>query len=191
MAREELKATLSEAASGNQRAVNSLMDELYDELRRLAQHMILDERPGHTLQATALVHEAYVRLIGSDSTPTDDRRVFFCAAARAMRRILVDHARKRDADKRGGGVWNRLTGEALDKIEAEPTTAFLDIDAALAKLEQLDERQCRIVELRFLAGLTAEQTAELLGVTTRTVFREWRSAQAWLRLQLEHPATEP
>ncbi len=191
MRADGLRQTITRAASGNQRAVHELMDELYDELRRLAQHMMQDEKPGHTLQATALVHEAYIRLLGSEGTPTEDRRVFFCAAARAMRRILVDHARRRDADKRGGGVWNRLTGEALDKIEAEPTTAFLDVDGALETLERLDERQCRIVELRFLAGLTAEQTAELLGITPRTVFREWRSAQAWLRSQLEHPDRAP
>ena len=191
MQAESVRRTVSEAASGNRVAMHRLMDDLYDELRRLAQHMMRNERAGHTLQATALVHEAYMRLLGSASTPTEDRRVFFCSAARAMRRILVDHARKRDADKRGGGVWNRLTGDALDKIAAEPTTRFIDIDSALEKLEALDERQCRIVELRFLAGLTAEQTAELLGVTTRTVFREWRSAQAWLRMQLEHPDHGP
>lgn len=187
MQADTVRQTVSEAASGSVAAVHRLMDELYDELRRLAQHMMQNERDGHVLQATALVHEAYLRLLGSDSTPTEDRRVFFCAAARAMRRILVDHARKRDAVKRGGGAWQRLTGEALEKIAAKPSAEFLDIDSALEQLEALDERQCRIVELRFLAGLTAEQTAELLGVTPRTVFREWRSAQAWLRMQLEHP----
>ncbi|MEO1129588.1 MAG: ECF-type sigma factor [Planctomycetota bacterium] len=180
----DFRTTLSHAASGNARAVDELIRELYDELRRLAQHMLEDERPGQDLQATALVHEVYVRLLGSDTTPTEDRRAFFCAAARAMRHILVDHARKRDAAKRGGGAWHRMTSAALERISAAPTTEFLDVDAALRRLEELDERQCRIVELRFLAGLTAEQTAELLGVTTRTVFREWRSAQAWLRMQL-------
>lgn len=184
----DFNTTLAHAASGDAPAVDRLVTDVYDELRRLAQHMLADERPGHDLQATALVHEAYVRLVGTDSTPTENKRAFFCAAARAMRRILVDHARKRDADKRGGGVWNRLTGDALQKIEAAPSTEFIDVDTALAELEALDERQCRIVELRFLAGLSAEQTADLLGITPRTVFREWRSAQAFLRSRLDRPA---
>ena len=187
MTNDDLRATLSRAAGGDAGAVDRLVSDVYDELRRLAQHMLMDERVGHDLQATALVHEAYLRLIGAASTPIDDRRAFFCAAARAMRRILVDHARRRDALKRGGGVWNRITTQALGRIEAGPTAEFLGVDAALAELERLDERQCRIVELRFLAGLSAEQTAELLGVTPRTVFREWRSAQAWLRSRLGGP----
>lgn len=178
------RATLARAATGDRAAADELLTDLYDDLRRLAQHMMNDERPGHPLQATALLHEAYVRVVGGDGVPPATREAFFCAAARAMRRILVDESRRRDAAKRGGDVWTRLADSALESVAARPDTRFLEIEEALIELEHLDDRQCRVVELRFFAGLTAERTAEILGVTERTVYREWRSAQAWLRARL-------
>jgi len=156
------------------------MPLVYDELRRLAQHYLRRERADHTLQSTALVHEAYVRLVGQDSPPWQSRAHFFGIAARLMRQILVEHARAHHAAKRGGHHPFKLT---LEDAAALPQAADVDLvalDDALRKLSAQDPRQGRIVELRFFAGLTIEDAAEVLEISRATVAREWTIARAWL-----------
>lgn len=172
---------------GEVAARDALLAQVYDELRRLAQRQFRFERSDHTLQATGLVHEAYVRLIGDQAVAATDRGHFFALAAQTMRRILVDHARARRAGKRGGG-------EAMitlsDEVAApdERSVELLRLDDALAELAKLDPDQARLVELRYFAGLTIEDTAAALGVSPATVKREWATAKAWLRREL---AREP
>jgi RNA polymerase sigma factor (TIGR02999 family) len=164
---------------GDQAALDALMPLVYDELRRLAQHYLRRERADHTLQSTALVHEAYVRLVGQDSPPWQSRAHFFGIAARLMRQILVEHARAHHAAKRGGHSF-KLT---LEDAAALPQAADVDLvalDDALRKLSEQDPRQSRIVELRFFAGLTIEDSAEVLEISRATVAREWTVARAWL-----------
>jgi RNA polymerase sigma factor (TIGR02999 family) len=168
------------------RAGLSLADEvspwLYDELRRLAARQLGRERPDHTLSPTALVHEAYLRLVGDAQLDWKERSHVLAAAAGAMRRVLVDHARRHGAAKRGRG-WRRIT---LDETVAadRPEVEFLDLNNALEKLAKLDERGARIVELRFFAGLTLDETAEAIGVSRRTVASDWAMARSWLSREL-------
>jgi RNA polymerase sigma factor (TIGR02999 family) len=167
--------------SGNQAALDELLPLVYNELRRLAQARLRNEPQGHTLQATALVHEAYVRLVDLDRLTLSDRTHFFAVAARMMRQVLVDHARRKRSDKRGGGA-TRLT---LDGVSAAATAHPLDVDvidldSALVELAALDERMARVVELKFFVGLTLEETAEALAVSHATVERDWAVAKAWL-----------
>lgn len=172
---------------GEPAARDALLALVYDELRRLAQRQFRHERSNHTLQATGLVHEAFVRLVGQHTVPAADRGQFFAVAAQMMRRVLVDHARARRAGKRGGG-------EALitlsDELHAPDDRAvdLIRLDEALAALAALDPEQARLVELRYFAGLTIEQTAEALGVSPATVKREWTTAKAWLRRELARDA---
>jgi RNA polymerase sigma factor (TIGR02999 family) len=168
---------------GDQEALDKLMPLVYDELRRLAQHYLRRERADHTLQSTALVHEAYVRLVGKGSPPWQSRAHFFGIAARLMRQILVEHARAHQAAKRGGNSF-KLT---LDDAAALAQPANLDLvslDDALKKLSSLDARQSRIVELRFFAGLTIEDAAEVMEISPATVAREWTIARAWLHREI-------
>ena len=159
--------------------------ELYGELRRLAHHYMRSERPGHVLQTTALVNEAYLRLAGLHSIDWRDRAHFMAMAATAMRRVLVDEARARSRDKRGGGIV--LTSiENHDAPAAAPVIDIEALDGALEELAQFDARQARIVELRFFAGLTMEETAKALDISPATVGREWTSARAWLYHHLHH-----
>jgi RNA polymerase sigma-70 factor, ECF subfamily len=162
---------------------NSLILLLYDELHALAQRWFRRQPKDHTLQPTALVHEVYLRLSQSSHPQWRDRTHFFAVAAAAMRRVLVDHARERRALKRGGG---RLARIDLDPalIAAPAGVDIIALDAALTRLAALNERQSRIVELRFLGGLTVEETAAFLGVSPRTVKLDWNMARAWLRAQL-------
>jgi RNA polymerase sigma factor (TIGR02999 family) len=155
------------------------MPMVYDELRRLAHYYLQRERTDHTLQSTALVHEAYMRLAGQNPPQWQNRAHFFGIAAHLMRQILVEYARGHAADKRGGGV-PRLT---LDEAIALPAQAELDVvglDKALTELSKMDEQQGRIVELRFFSGLTIQDTSEVLGVSPATVKRDWITARAWL-----------
>ena len=161
--------------------LDALFPVVYDELRRLAERHLRRERPGHTLQPTALVHEAYLRLTEARRIDWSDRAAFFGAAATTMRRILVNHARDRGAQKRGGGAAPRPLDEALDVPTDAPDDALLAVDEALTALAALDPRQARVVELRYFAGLSVEETAEVLGVSPATVKREWSTAKAWLR----------
>jgi RNA polymerase sigma factor (TIGR02999 family) len=158
------------------------MPLVYRELRRRAASYLRAERPDHTLQPTALVHEAYLRLVDQRSVSWANRSHFFGIAAQLMRRILVDHARRRQAAKRAA-VY-RVTATAGDLPSGEHAPELLALDGALADLEKLDPRQARIVELRFFAGLTVEETAEVTGVSPATVNREWRTARAWLRREI-------
>ena len=171
------------AANGDRSAADQLMPLVYDELHGLAEHFMAQERVDHTLQATALVNEAYMRLI--DQTQVDwQGRAHFCAVASQMiRRILVDHARKRSAAKRGGGASRVDLTDVLDLSE-EIGVDLLGLDEALQELRGLHERQARVVELRFFGGLNVQETAAVLEVSPRTVKGDWRLARAWLRERL-------
>jgi RNA polymerase sigma factor (TIGR02999 family) len=155
-----------------------LIEAVYPELRRLAGRLLRSERPGHTLQTTGLVNEAYLRLLGHSNLDWKDRAHFFAAAAQSMRRILVDYARKRRAGKRAGGQQVELT-DAL-AISDDRLELVVAIDQLLTRLSEWDALQCRVVELRFFGGLTEDEVAEVLGIGIRTVSREWNLARAWL-----------
>ena len=180
-AKPQVTALLQQWSRGDRDALEKLTPLVYEELRGIAAGYMRDERPGHTLQATALVHEAYVRLIGQRRVSWQNRAHFLGVAAQLMRRILIDHARRRQAAKRGVGGALRLTAGVDVAGAPEQDFDLLAIDGALSRLEQLDAAQARIVELRFFGGLTVEETAEVAGVSTATVKREWRTARAWLR----------
>ena len=156
-----------------------LMELTYRELRKIAAGHLRRERSAHSLQTTDLVHEAYLRLAGQAGTPWRDRAHFFQIAAHVMRQFLIDRARKRHAGKRGGGVPEISLDRALNVAEA-PSPDLLVLDEALSRLQALDHRQCRVVEMRFFAGMSEEEIAEVLGVSARTINREWRMARAWL-----------
>jgi RNA polymerase sigma factor (TIGR02999 family) len=155
------------------------MPLVYAELRRMASHHLRRERGDHTLQSTALVHEAYLRLAGQDPPQWQNRAHFFAIAARLMRQILVDHARGRDAKKRGSGACTLKLDETI-ALPQKVNMDVIDLDKALTELSELDGQQSRIVELRFFAGLTIEDTSEVLGVSPATVKRDWLVARAWL-----------
>jgi RNA polymerase sigma factor (TIGR02999 family) len=168
---------------GNRAALDELTPLIYDELRRLAGYYLQRERSGHTLQGTALVHEAYMRLVQQDHAQWENRAHFFAVAARMMRRILVDHARNTLAAKRGAGTPKLSLDEALGVAQAE-SGELVDLDEALRRLSGLDEQQGKVVELRFFAGLSVEETASVLGISTATVKRDWATAKAWLYREL-------
>jgi RNA polymerase sigma factor (TIGR02999 family) len=164
-----------------------LFDRLYHDLRHVARRLMRGERRGHTLRPTALVHEAYIRLVGQETPAFENRVHFLGVAARAMRQILVDHARERAAQKRGGGL-ERVTLEESLEVGPTPTYDILDFDAALRKLMSLDERAARVAEMRALAGMSVEEVAQVLGVSERTVDGDWAVARLWLSRELEHPS---
>ena len=165
--------------SGDQNALDALMPLVYSELRQLAQHYLRRERSDHTLQSTALVHEAYLRLAGQSAPQWQNRAHFFGIAAHLMRQILVEHARGRGAAKRGGGATRMTLDESL-AIARQKDVDVIVLDKALQDLTELDAQQGRIVELRFFGGLTIEDTSEVLGISPATVKREWVTARAWL-----------
>ena len=166
---------------GDAAALDRLIAVVYDELRRVARRRLRGESPGLALQSTALVHEVYMRLVDVDRMTLNSRTHFFALAARLMRQILVDHARRQHADKRGG----RVTIVSLDDVSPVAQPSRLDVLAqALDALSSIDDRQCRVVELRFFAGLTIDEAAEALGVSPATVEREWALAKAWLYRRL-------
>lgn len=175
--------------SESSRSLDALLPELYGEMRRLAAWAMQSERPDHTLQPTALVHEAYLRLYRIADLDTGDRRRLLALASRTMRRILVDHARARKAAKRGaGGVQVTL---AEDALSTSPPFDLIALDEALDRLEALDPRQARILELRFLAGLSVPETAEAVGVSEPTVKRETATGRAWLYREMMGSEEEP
>jgi len=186
----EVTLLLAEMRSGRKDALTRLVPLVYNELRRLAGRYMRDERTGHTLQPTALVHEAFLRLAGQDRANWQNRAQFMGIAGQLMRRILVDHARKRYAAKRGGTLVTLDEGIGNQRSTAAQPEEILAVDEALARLDRLDPRQARVVELRYFGGLSAEETAEAMGMSQRTVEREWTTAKAWLRAQLagEEPA---
>jgi len=175
-------------SSGDARALDALMGLIYEDCRRIAARQLRRERPEHTLDPTALVHEMYLRLVDQRRATWENRAQFFGIAARLMRRILVDHARSRHRAKRGGTVTLVSLGAAGDEPGVGQECDVLAIDEALQRLAAVDEDQVRIVELRFFAGLTVEETAIALGRSPRTVKREWRLAKAWLFRELERDA---
>lgn len=177
--RKTVSSLLARLREGEESAVGELFQVVYAELRSLAAGQLARERPGHTLQPTALVHEAFLKLYGT-AAGAEDRDHFVGLAARAMRQILVDHARRRGADKRGGGWARTKLGSGDVAVEIDPDT-MIDLDRAM---ELLDERQRRVVELRYFAGLEEREVAGLLGVTERTVRRDWVKARAWLYAEL-------
>jgi RNA polymerase sigma factor (TIGR02999 family) len=172
-------------------SAEELFPLVYDELRRLAGAYMAREHPGHTLQPTALVHEAYLRLVDQTRTGFKGRTHFLAVGAHVMRRLLIDHARRRGAAKRGLG-WRRVTldtGREASRAEALGAEELLSLDAALDRLAELDEREARIVTLRFFAGLDVEEVAQAIGVSKRTVESDWRHARAWLRVELSQRAS--
>jgi RNA polymerase sigma factor (TIGR02999 family) len=181
--REESSSPVTELLvrwrSGDRKALEALMPLVYDELRRLANHYLRQERSDHTLQSTALVHEAYLRLAGGRAPQWENRAHFFGIAARLMRQILVEHARSRGAGKRGANA-PRLELEESLALAPQTDVDVIALDKALEELSQFDEQQSRIVELRFFAGLTIEDTSEVLGISPATVKRDWVTARAWL-----------
>lgn len=187
-----LVSTLGEGTPSRESA-EALMPLVYDELRRLASRFLGGERRDHTLQPTALVHEAYLRLVDQTRVNWRGRTHFIAIAARMMRRLLIDHARRRGSAKRGEG-WQRVTlaeGVASgDAPEMDPS-GLLDLHEALERLSGCDERQARVVELRYFGGLTTKEIAEVLGVSTRTVEGDWTHARAWLRRELSSPGGPP
>jgi RNA polymerase sigma factor (TIGR02999 family) len=169
---------------GNQAALDELFPIVYDELRRLARSYLRQEHPGHTLQPTELVHEAYLRLIDQRSVSWQNRAQFFGLAAQMMRRILVNHALRRHAAKRGGHVPRVPLDEAIDVLEARQVDVVA-LDAALKALDALDARQSQIVELRFFGGLTVDETAEVVGISPASVKRDWAAAKLWLLREID------
>jgi RNA polymerase sigma factor (TIGR02999 family) len=180
---QDVTALLQQWRTGDARALDQLLPLVYDELRRVAGARLRQEQPGHTLQATALVHEAYLRLMGSHQQTPQNRTHLFAVAARLMREILVDHARRKAAQKRGGTA----TRIALDESVAAPEIAMIDLlalDEALTELHAMDPRLCQVVELKFFAGLNTEETAQALHISTATVERDWTVSKAWLHQRL-------
>ena len=183
---ERMSQLLEDARAGKREALEVLLPLVYDELRRLAGAYMRRERPGQSIQATALVHEAYLRLLREKNTRWQNRAHFMAIAAGSMRQILVERARVRNTAKRAGD-WQRITLTDAVATEVSPTVDVEALDQALNRLAALDHDQARLVELRFFGGLTIEETAEVLGVSPATVKRSWSSAKAWLRRELSTP----
>jgi RNA polymerase sigma factor (TIGR02999 family) len=184
---KEITRLLVAWGEGDQSALTELTPLVYEELHRLAHHYMSSERDGHTLQTTALVNEAYVRLIDWKNVRWQNRAHFFAVSAQLMRRILVDFARSRDSNKRGAGARAVALDEA-EFVADDKGTDMVAIDDALNALAKLDARQSRVVELRFFGGLSIEETAEVLQVSAATVRRDWSLARAWLRRELTGPS---
>lgn len=182
MKAQDITERLAELSRGDPRAMERLLPFVYDQMKRLAAGYLRNERPGHTLQPTALAHEAFLRMVDQTEVTWQNRAHFLGVAAQAMRRILVDHARRRKAQKRGGG-------QTVIPLDASPSmapneVAFDDLDRALNELARLSERQAKVIELRYFGGLTIEETAEVIGISPMTVKRDWTMARAWLFREL-------
>ncbi len=180
----ETTRLLTDVKRGNKDALGKLMPLVYNELRHLAGHYLRAERIGHTLQPTALVHEVYLRLVGQDRADWQNRAHFVGVAAQLMRRILVDYARRRLAGRRGGSAVKVDLDRSDIAADTQKLEEILAVNGALLRLTEMDPQQGRVVELRYFAGLTVEETAKALGVSTRTVNRDWAIAGAWLRCEL-------
>lgn len=182
---ENVTELLVDWSKGDQKALDKLMPLVYSELRRLAGNYLRRERQNHTLQPTALVNEAYLKLIDQRRAKWQNRAQFYGVAAQLMRRILVDHARADQAAKRGGSDQQRLSITSAGELSEKPDTDILALHEALNELSEMDPQQGRIVELKFFGGLSIEETAEVLGIGHATVERDWKMARAWLRRKLE------
>ncbi len=180
---QQVTRLLSKWSDGSVAARDELMPLVYNELRKLAASYLRHERSDHTLQATALVHEAYLRLVRQDNVNWHDRHHFFGAAANLMRRILVDHARAHIAEKRGSGLPKAALTDAIAMSQEQPAE-LVALDKSLTRLAAVDPQQARIVELRIFAGLTVEQTVEILNISPATVKRDWAVAKAWLLYEI-------
>ncbi len=178
MSPQKLTQLLSAWGKGDRSALEKLLPLVHAELRRIARRQMSHERPGHTLQATALVNEAYLKLAGQQEFEWQNRAHFFAVAAQVMRHILIDHARAHARDKRGGGAIQVSLNEAAE-VE-EQAEQFIALDEALRTLEHVDPQKSKIVELRYFGGLSIEETADVLNISPRTVRREWQRAKAWL-----------
>jgi RNA polymerase sigma factor (TIGR02999 family) len=180
---EDITGLLLAWGSGDREALDKLMPVVYQELRRLAHRQMRRERPGDTFQTTALVNEAYLRLVDYKRVEPRDRAHFLSIAAQAMRRILIERARSRRAEKRGS-EYQRVSLEEAGDVADERATDFIALDDALQTLTKIDERKARLVELRYFGGLTIEETADVLGISTPTVERDWRTARIWLHREI-------
>ena len=174
---------LEAVQQGDPKAAAELLPLVYDELRKLAARKMANEAPGQTLQPTALVHEAWLRLVGNEQSQFDSRAHFFAAAARAMRRILLDKARRKQRQRHGGG-WERVDLDSVEVAEPLPSGYLLALDEALNRLAECDAQAAELVQLRFFAGLSQQQAADVLGVSRRTADRTWAYARAWLFEQI-------
>jgi len=181
---EAITQLLIDWGKGDQAALDRLMPLVYAELRRLATNYLRRERAGHTLQPTALVNEAYLKLVVQKNAKWQNRAQFFAISAQLMRRILVDHARRHQAEKRGGSDQQRLSITSAEELVAQPLVDLLALNEALDELSQMDPQQGRIVELKFFGGLSIEETAEVLSISHATVEREWKLAKAYLKREL-------
>lgn len=185
---DEVTQLLLDWSSGDKAALDKLMPLVYEELRRLAHHYMGRERPGHTLQTTAIVNEAYLQLIDQKNVQWQNRAHFFGIAAHLMRRVLASYARSRHYAKRGGGARQVSLEEAMI-VSEERAADMVTLDDALTALAEIDQRKSQIVEMRFFGGLTVEDTAEVLGVSPGTVMRDWTMAKAWLRREISREVT--
>tara|TARA_R110002049_G_scaffold4601_5_gene32412 strand:- start:588147 stop:588722 length:576 start_codon:yes stop_codon:yes gene_type:complete len=177
---------LNQIEAGDAQATEQLLPLVYQELRRLASRKMTHEKAGHTLQPTALVHEAFLRLVGGeDSEAWDGRGHFFAAAAESMRRILIESARRRNTEKRGGNLQRSDLADDNVAMDPDDTETLLALDEALTKLESTDADLAQLVQLRYFTGMTIDQAAEMLGVSPRTVKRNWAYARAWLKREME------
>ena len=181
---DNLTSILAQAAQGDQSASEELLPLVYDRLRALAGSFFRRERPDHTLQPTALANDVYLQLLGREGTDWQSRAHFFAIAARAMRQMLTDHARRKKAEKRGGDQHRVTLSGLVTPPDVESEIDLVDLDRALTRLAETYPEQARIVEMRFLVGLTIEEVAYVLGTSTPTVVRRWRMARAWLRREL-------
>ena len=181
----EVTQLLHDWSAGKQEARDELLGLVYEPLRAIAGRHLNRERQGHTLQPTALVNELYLKLVDQRRVAWNDRAHFFAVAAQVMRRILVDHARRRNSDKRGGDLIPVTIGAALELAASSENFDVVALDAALEQLEKIFPQQARIVELRFYAGLTIDETAEVMGISPATISREWTMARAWLKRALK------
>jgi RNA polymerase sigma factor (TIGR02999 family) len=181
---QNITALLQDWSNGNAEVLEKLMPLVYDELRHQAAQFLRKERSNHTLQATALIHEAYLKLIGQKEVEWQNRNHFFAIASTAMRRILVDHARERKREKRGGSEENLPLEIALNISANEKNIDLIALDEALNRLAKMNERQARVVELRYFSGLSNDETAEILGVSNATVRNDWNIAKSWLKIQI-------
>ena len=189
MSPQEVTQLLAAWGNGDRTALDKLFPLVHAELRRIAQRQMSQERPGHTLQATALVNEAYLKLAGQEGFEWHNRVHFFAVCAQVMRHILIDHARAHARDKRGGGAVQVSLDEAV-LIGGQPPEYFLALDEALRSLERVDSQKARLVELRYFGGMNIDETAEVLNISPRTVRREWRRAKAWLYRMITEGTTD-
>lgn len=181
----DITQLLVDVSQGRREATDELLPLVYDELRRLASYHLQAERQGHTLNATALVHEAYIKLIDQSRVEWQSRSHFFAIASMAMRRILVNYAKMRKREKRGGGAPHSSLDEAVGVMSEERAEEIVDLDAALGELAEINQRAAKVVECRFFGGLSINETAEALDISPMTVKRDWLLAKTWLKRQLQ------